>query len=73
MTTRVLIIGGYGTFGGYIAKSLAGEADIRLIIGGRNREIGLKFAEALTDANQPECVEMDYRTELTQTLSMRPI
>ena len=35
MVKRVLIIGGYGNFGSYIARSLAGSDDIRLLIGGR--------------------------------------
>jgi hypothetical protein len=36
MVTRVLIIGGYGNFGSYIARSLKDDADIRLLIGGRS-------------------------------------
>jgi predicted dinucleotide-binding enzyme len=33
---RVLIIGGYGNFGGYIARALAPEAQIKLLIAGRS-------------------------------------
>jgi saccharopine dehydrogenase-like NADP-dependent oxidoreductase len=36
MVARVLIIGAYGHFGGYIARSLAGDAEIRLLVGGRS-------------------------------------
>ena len=37
MPKRVLIIGGYGNFGGTIARALARESDIQLLIGGRSR------------------------------------
>jgi saccharopine dehydrogenase-like NADP-dependent oxidoreductase len=40
MVMRVLIIGGYGNFGSYIAKSLAGDPTIQLLIGGRSIEKG---------------------------------
>jgi len=35
MVARVLIIGGYGNFGSYIAHSLKGDTDIQLLIAGR--------------------------------------
>jgi saccharopine dehydrogenase-like NADP-dependent oxidoreductase len=50
--TRVLIIGGYGNFGSYIARSLAGDADILLLIGSRSEEKACAFAASL-DAAQP--------------------
>jgi saccharopine dehydrogenase-like NADP-dependent oxidoreductase len=52
MVARVLIIGGYGNFGSYIARNLAGEADIRLLIGGRSVEKAQAFAASL-DAFHP--------------------
>ena len=42
MRLRVLVIGGYGTFGGRLARLLAGEAGLTLIIAGRS----LRKAEA---------------------------
>ena len=42
MSLRVLILGGYGTFGGRLARLLADEARLTLIIAGRS----LKHAEA---------------------------
>jgi saccharopine dehydrogenase-like NADP-dependent oxidoreductase len=47
MVARVLIIGGYGNFGSYIARSLAGNADIRLLIGGRSVAKARAFAASL--------------------------
>ena len=49
--TKVLILGGYGTFGGRLAQLLAGDARVTLLIGGRS------FGQAQT-------VEVDRRTGL---------
>jgi len=46
MTLRVLILGGYGTFGGRLARLLADDARLTLIIAGRS----LKHAEAFCAA-----------------------
>ncbi|MFC6979889.1 saccharopine dehydrogenase NADP-binding domain-containing protein [Microbulbifer taiwanensis] len=37
LNKRVLILGGYGTFGARIARMLSSEADVQLIIAGRDR------------------------------------
>lgn len=47
MKKRILIIGGYGNFGSYIAKTLAKEANIQLIIAGRSLEKAKQFAADL--------------------------
>jgi len=44
---RILIIGGYGNFGSLIARRLAREKDITLIIAGRSAEKARAFAEEL--------------------------
>lgn len=36
MVARILIIGGYGNFGSYIARSLVADDAIGLLIGGRS-------------------------------------
>jgi saccharopine dehydrogenase-like NADP-dependent oxidoreductase len=36
MAVRVLVIGDYGQFGSYIARSLAGDAEIGLLVGGHS-------------------------------------
>ncbi len=51
---RVAIIGGYGNFGGYVARSLAGDAGIQLIIAGRSRAKAESFAATLDAANRAE-------------------
>ena len=44
---KVLIIGGYGTFGGRLARLLADEDRLILIIGGRSRAKAAAFCESL--------------------------
>ena len=44
---RVLVLGGYGHFGGRICRALAADPNIRLIIAGRNIEAARAFAEQL--------------------------
>ena len=47
MTARVLIIGGYGNFGSFIARRLSKEQDITVIIAGRSQEKGRALAQTL--------------------------
>ena len=47
MTARVLIIGGYGNFGSFIARRLAKDSNITLIIAGRSGKKAKTFAESL--------------------------
>ena len=47
MSLRVLILGGYGTFGGRLARLLADEARLTLIIAGRSLERAEAFCAAL--------------------------
>jgi NAD(P)-dependent dehydrogenase (short-subunit alcohol dehydrogenase family) len=47
MSARVLIIGGYGHFGSFIARRLAPDPEIRLIIAGRSPEKAGKLADQL--------------------------
>ena len=58
---RVLIIGGYGNFGSYIAKSLADDSTIQLLIGGRSREKASRFIAGLKTANsaEPHAIDID--------------
>jgi hypothetical protein len=58
---RVLIIGGYGNFGSYIAKSLAGDPTIQLLIGGRSIEKAARFIASLAATNpaEPHVIDID--------------
>lgn len=61
MVMRVLIIGGYGNFGSYIAKSLADDPAIQLLIGGRSKEGASRFIAGLATANpaEPHTIDID--------------
>ena len=66
---RVLIIGGYGNFGSYIAKSLADDADIQLLIGGRSREKAARFINGLKVTNPAEPHAIDIDSDLNAVLT----
>lgn len=71
MTTRILIIGGYGNFGRFIARRLSREPDIRVIIAGRSAEKAKAFAETLkaelTAIDVPAA--LDWRSHLCGPIS----
>jgi hypothetical protein len=64
MVARVLIIGGYGNFGSYIARSLAGDSDIRLLIGGRSVDKARTFAASLNPCHSAEGHAVDIDDDL---------
>jgi hypothetical protein len=68
MVTRILIIGGYGNFGSYIARSLAVDADIHLLIGGRSAEKAQGFAASLNASNPAEGRALDIDGDLSEAL-----
>jgi len=68
MTTRVLVIGGYGNFGSFISKTLARDIEIKLIIGGRSREKAIALAKTLTSANPTESVHLDINRNIAEQL-----
>lgn len=69
MTTRVLIIGGYGNFGSFISRLLSRDDNIQLIIAGRNEANAKKFAQTLTSVNTPETAVLDIGKDFVRSLS----
>jgi NAD(P)-dependent dehydrogenase (short-subunit alcohol dehydrogenase family) len=69
MVARVLIIGGYGNFGSYIARSLAGDESIRLLIGGRSPDKAQAFAASLDTAHTAEGHAIDITGDLGEALA----
>ncbi|MEP3051576.1 MAG: saccharopine dehydrogenase NADP-binding domain-containing protein [Erythrobacter sp.] len=59
MTYRVAILGGYGNFGGYIARALANNPTIELIICGRNLNKAEAFAASLDGFNRASGAVVD--------------
>lgn len=73
MVTRVLVIGGYGNFGSVVARSLAKDAAIRLLIGGRSEAKAKAFAAALEAAQPAEGHAIDIDADLGEALArIRP-
>lgn len=73
MTSRILIIGGYGNFGGYIARALAPDPNIRLLIGGRSQAKANTFAAELNAANRAEGCRIDIDADIAVALAqLRP-
>lgn len=60
---RILIIGGYGQFGSLIAKALAPEKNITLILAGRDGEKAKALAASLHSAQTVETLAADIRSD----------
>ena len=69
MTARVLIIGGYGNFGGYIARALASHPNIRLLIAGRSQVKAEAFAAELNGASPAEGCRIDINGDIAARIS----
>lgn len=69
VTTRVLIIGGYGNFGGYIARALAADPNISLLIGGRSQEKSDAFAGELDSLHAAQGRRIDIDDDVAARLS----
>lgn len=62
MPFRIVVLGGYGHFGGRIARSLAGEPRIELVVAGRNQAAAADFSSQLAGgASRCEAVALDHR------------
>src|SRR3546814_589586 len=69
MVARVLIIGGYSNFGSYIARRLAGDQAIRVLIGGRSAAKAKAFAASLDASNAAEGNAIDIDGNLAEALA----
>lgn len=69
MVKRVLIIGGYGNFGGYIADALAADENIHLLIGGRSETKAKAFASTLKSHHPAEPAAMDIFGDIASDLA----
>lgn len=65
---RILIIGGYGNFGSFIASRLVREDNIQLIIAGRDEEKAKKNAAKLQAKNKAESFRLDINKNLAEAL-----
>jgi hypothetical protein len=69
LVKRVLIIGGYGNFGGYIARALARDPNISLLIGGRSQSKADQFAKSLDAANPASGCTVDIDGNISARLA----
>lgn len=67
--TRVLIIGGYGNFGSYIARALAPDSNISLLIGGRSQAKADAFAASLKARNPASGYNIDIDGDIESRLA----
>lgn len=68
MVNRVLIIGGYGNFGSYIARALASDSNISLIIGGRSKSKADEFAASVHAVNPASGYALDIDGDIEANL-----
>src|SRR5687768_13606669 len=72
MTLRVLVLGGYGNFGGYVCRALAGDARIQLVVAGRGAAKAEAFALGLDAANPAEAAAVDIADPAAAIAACRP-
>jgi uncharacterized protein DUF4166/saccharopine dehydrogenase-like protein len=65
---RILILGGYGTFGGRLAQLLADEPRLTLIIAGRARDKAESFCSRLAARAQLEALAFDRDGDVERAL-----
>lgn len=65
---RVLIIGGYGNFGSYIARALATDPNISILIGGRSLTKAETFAASLKARNPASGCTIDIDGNIEERL-----
>ncbi len=69
----VLILGGYGTFGGRLARRLAGTPRLSLIVAGRSATKAAAFVASLSDQAGIRTTALDRTGDLASALgSLRP-
>jgi hypothetical protein len=59
---KILILGGYGVFGGRLAQLLRDEAGIEMLIAGRNLDRARRFCKAHQGAARMRPVRVDRRS-----------
>ncbi|WP_191229132.1 saccharopine dehydrogenase NADP-binding domain-containing protein [Aurantiacibacter xanthus] len=69
---KVLIIGGYGNFGGYVARKLALRADMALVLAGRDLAKARAAAAALNAANPAQGARVDLADPAAAIAAVAP-
>ena len=72
MTLRVALLGGYGNFGSYIARALASDSRIELVICGRDLAKAERFARSLDALNPARAAIVDIGAPLAALTAIAP-
>src|SRR5688500_7032620 len=72
MTLRVLVLGGYGNFGGYVCRALAGDATVQLVVAARDGARAHAFAAGLAAVNPAEAAVVDIDDPAEAIAASRP-
>lgn len=70
MPRRILILGGYGTFGGRLARLLADEENLTLVIAGRSIENARDFCAGLESRGDCAAVQFDRTGDIARELQL---
>jgi hypothetical protein len=65
---KILILGGYGTFGGRLAQLLASNVQLTLLIAGRSKNKAVEFVRHLESGAQSMAVVFDRNAEIQPQL-----
>lgn len=65
---KLLILGGYGTFGGRLAELLCEEPALSLVIAGRSQSKAARFCSALAPGARREAIALDRNENLEEHL-----
>ena len=68
MIQKVLVIGGYGNFGRFISQQLARNADIQILVGGRDLQKARAIADTVSAPHSIIPVHLDIRQNLAAVL-----
>lgn len=69
MVKRVLIIGGYGNFGSFVAQALAMDEHVQLLIGGRSEFKAKAFASGLKSHHPAEPTRIDISGDVAADIA----
>lgn len=69
MTCRVMILGGTGNFGGFVARMLADDPKITVLLASRSAARARAAATSIAAANSPEPICIDVRADPFQSIA----
>lgn len=69
---RILILGGYGVFGGRLVELLSDLSELEILVSGRNGNKAEKFCRSINSAAKLVPIELDRRDIIPALETMRP-